>query len=116
MSIFKDMNPKVFPLLDELLCHTICGVVDKRYQSAEELIAKLDEIIKIANPQEPYLKSSLPAVQDFFVGRENEIEEIHRKLSGNRILFLNGIGGIGKSELAKRYALKYKGGFLNDLS
>ena len=107
-EIFKDMNPKVFPLLDELLHHTICGVIKERYKSAEELIAKLDEIIKIANPEAPYLKSSLPAVQDFFVGRENEIEEIHHKLSENRILFLSGIGGIGKSELAKHYAQKYK--------
>lgn len=107
-EIFKDMNPKVFPLLDDLLCHTICGVVGKRYQSADELIEKLAKIIKIANPDAPYLKSSLPAVQDFFVGRENEIEEIHHMLNENQILFLNGIGGIGKSELAKHYALEHK--------
>lgn len=107
-EIFKDMNPKVFPHLDDLLCHTICGVVDRRYQSAEELIAKLDEIIKIANPEAPYLKNSPLTVQDFFVGRENEVEEIHRKLSENRILFLNGIGGIGKSELAKHYSQEHK--------
>ena len=107
-DIFKDVNPKVFALLDELLTHTICSVVSKRYQSAEELIAKLDEIIKIADPKEPYLKSSLPAVQSFFVGRKDEIEEIHQKLSENNILFLKGIGGIGKSELAKQYARAYK--------
>lgn len=107
-EIFKDMNPKVFPLLDDLLHHTICGVVGKRYRSSDELIAKLDEIIKIAHPEIPYLKSSLPAVQDFFVGRENEIKDIHQKLSENDILFLHGIGGIGKSELAKRYALEHK--------
>ena len=110
-EIFKDMNPKVFPLLDDLLCHTICGVAGKRYQSAEELIAKLDEIIKIADPKEPYLKSSLPAMQDFFVGRDGEIQEIHRMLNENRILFLNGIGGIGKSELAKHYAAEHKGDY-----
>ena len=109
--IFKNMNPKVFPLLDDLLCHTLCGVVGKRYQSADELVAKLDAIIKIANPEAAYLKTSLPAVQDFFVGRENEINEIHRLLNKNNILFLNGIGGIGKSELAKHYALKHKGDY-----
>ena len=107
-AIFKDVNPKVFSILDELLSHTICGVVEKRYQTADELVEILEELIKIANPKEPYLKSSLPAVQNFFVGRENEIKEIHQKLSENNILFLNGIGGIGKSELAKNYALQYK--------
>lgn len=106
-EIFKDMNPKVFPLLDELLCNTICGVVSKRYQTADELIAKLDEIIALATPEKPYLKSSPMTMQDFFIGRDNEIAEIHQKLNENRILFLSGIGGIGKSELSKHYAVKY---------
>ena len=107
-DIFKDVNPKVFALLNELLSHTICNVVSKRYQSSDELITKLNEIIKIADPKEPYLKSSLPAVQNFFVGREDEIEEIHEKFSKNNILFLKGMGGIGKSELAKHYARTYE--------
>ena len=108
LPIFENLNPKVFPMLEELLHRTICVSIKERYQSTDDLIAKLDEIIAIADPKAPYLKSSLPAVQDFFVGRENEIEEIHRKLSENRILFLNGIGGIGKSELAKHYADTYR--------
>ena len=103
-AIYKNMNPKVFPLLDDLFCHTIRGVVKQRYQSAEELIAKIEEIIRLSDPKEPYLKSSTLTMQEFFVGREKEIEEIRQKLSEDRILFLSGIGGIGKSELAKRYA------------
>ena len=107
-EIFKNMNPKAFPLLDELLYHTICSVVERRYQSAEELLHILNQIIKITNPEAPYLKSNLPAVQDFFVGRDDEIEEIHQKLTQNQVLFLSGIGGIGKSELAKHYAHDHK--------
>lgn len=107
-TIFKNVNPKVFSILDDLLSHTICGVVEKRYQTADELVEKLEELIKIANPKEPYLKSSLPAVQNFFIGRDDEIKRIHQMLNVNNILFLNGIGGIGKSELAKNYALQYK--------
>ena len=108
LPIFENLNPKVFPMLEDLLHHTICVSIKERYQSTDDLIAKLDAIIAIADPKAPYLKSSLPAVQEFFVGRENEIEEIHRRLSENRILFLNGIGGIGKSELAKHYADTYR--------
>lgn len=108
LPIFENVNPKVFPMLEDLLHHTICGAAKQRYQSAIELIAKLDEIIKIADPKEPYLKSSAYTVQDFFVGRDVEIREIHEKLSENRILFLSGIGGIGKSELAKHYAQTYR--------
>lgn len=108
LPIFENLNPKVFPMLEELLHKTICVSIKQRYKSTIDLIAALDEIIAIANPQKPYLKNSPFAVQDFFVGRDSEIQEIHRRLNENNILFLNGIGGIGKSELAKRYALKYK--------
>jgi tetratricopeptide (TPR) repeat protein len=106
--IFENVNPKAFAMLEDLLHHTICVSAKQRYQTVADLISKLDEIIKIADPKAPYLKSSLPAVQDFFVGREGEIQEIHRMLKENRILFLNGIGGIGKSELAKHYAAEHK--------
>ena len=44
----------------------------------------------------------------FFVGRETEIDEIHRRLQQEHVLFLQGMGGIGKSEIAKGYAEKYK--------
>jgi len=44
----------------------------------------------------------------FFVGREAEIDEIHRRLQQEHVLFLQGMGGIGKSEIAKGYAEKYK--------
>lgn len=107
-SIFENVDSKVLCLLEELLHHTICGLAKKRYQSADELIEKLDTIIEYANPSKPYLKSNLPAMQDFFLGRDQEISDIHRKLHENSILFISGIGGIGKSELAKRYADKHR--------
>lgn len=43
----------------------------------------------------------------FFVGREDEIRNIHEKLRQEHVLFLQGMGGIGKSEIAKGYAQAY---------
>ncbi|MBA3814525.1 MAG: ATP-binding protein [Alphaproteobacteria bacterium] len=40
----------------------------------------------------------------FFTGREREIEDISRVLENAPILVIEGISGIGKSQLAKRYA------------
>ena len=107
-DIFRNVNPKVVPLIKELFRHTLCAVPQRRYQTAGELIALLDKIIELSNPKEPFLKSSLPNVSGFFTGRNAEIEEIHNRLQENNILFLSGIGGIGKSELAKHYSDKYK--------
>lgn len=43
----------------------------------------------------------------FFVGRDAEIARIHEMLQKERVLFLQGMGGIGKSEIAKGYASTY---------
>lgn len=50
---------------------------------------------------------STPSVipKSIFLGREKELEQIKEIFdSGERILFLQGIGGIGKTQIAKQYA------------
>lgn len=43
-----------------------------------------------------------------FLGRDNTIEEIYNGFkNGERLLFLYGIGGIGKTQIAKQYVKKY---------
>lgn len=61
------------------------------------------------NKIQPYLKSRLPEISPCFYGRREELEEIHKTFqNGEHVLFLQGIGGIGKSELAKHYAVLYE--------
>ncbi len=110
-EICKDVDPKIFPALSEFFSKTICGVVSKRYASADEMLEALEEMIPLANPHEPRIVSTLPAQQSFFVGRDKETEEIHNKLKENDVLFVSGMGGIGKSELVKNYAVKFKDGY-----
>ena len=107
-ELFKNVNPKIYRLLEDILHNTICRAVKERYQSTEDLIVALDEAIKLADPKEPYLMTNLPTIQNFFVGRDSEIEEIHQRLQENNVLFVSGVGGIGKSELVKNYAKKYR--------
>lgn len=54
------------------------------------------------------LDNKLPSVNRHFTGRDEELATIHHLLVKNRCLFLEGIGGIGKSELAKCYAKRYQ--------
>ncbi len=107
-EICKNVDPKIFPMLSEFFSKTICGVVSKRYVTANEMLDILDQMIPLANPHEPRIVSSLPSLQSFFVGRDSEIEEIHNRLAENDLLFVSGMGGIGKSELVKNYAAQYK--------
>ena len=50
-----------------------------------------------------------------FCGRESELEAIHEMLLEKDKVFLHGIPGIGKSELAKAYAKVYKKDYANIL-
>lgn len=57
---------------------------------------------------EKLYNSDVPNPCDWFQGRGKEITAIHNKLLKKQHVFLRGIPGIGKSEMAKKYAQKYK--------
>ncbi len=61
------------------------------------------------------LDTRLPSVSHNFIGRENELKEMEELLKHERCVFLEGIGGIGKSELAKYYANHHKKEYSNVL-
>lgn len=98
--------------------HWIDAMTPPMYQRVEELarhVAMLlgresaEPIAAAAEKPACRLVDNLPQARDVFDGRDNLLEEIHRVLSGGqRAVFLEGIGGIGKSELAKQYALRYR--------
>ena len=53
------------------------------------------------------MDSEVPKPCRLFIGRDKELEELYTMLEENRHVFLCGIAGIGKSELAKAYAKRY---------
>lgn len=63
-----------------------------------------------------YLLDGLaPGPCRWFCGRENEITAVHELLKQDGHVFIEGIPGIGKSELAKGYAVAYKKEYTNIL-
>ena len=62
-----------------------------------------------------YIFDILPKPCHHFCGRETELEQIHNLITQNDKVFLRGVAGIGKSELAKMYAEKYKKEYTNIL-
>lgn len=53
------------------------------------------------------LRSRIPQPHSIFLGRDDSLQDLHDKLLHNRIVFVQGIAGIGKSELVKQYAVQY---------
>ena len=57
--------------------------------------------------QYPNLPLRTVLERDAFVGRRGELEEIDRRFREQKVVFLTGLGGIGKTELAVRYAQEF---------
>ena len=55
---------------------------------------------------EVILCNKLPSCNQAFIGRKDEIKAIASHLSNQSVLFITGMAGIGKSEVAKAYAQK----------
>ena len=101
-ELFDDVNPKIQRYLSEIFKKTLPATVKCRYQQADELVSALEKALDVLG--KPYLLSNVPDNSCGFVGREQEIIEIQKAFAENKhIVFLTGIGGIGKSELAKRF-------------
>lgn len=57
----------------------------------------------------------LPKPIKTFVGRDKELEELHELLEEHHTLFIQGVAGIGKSELVKQYIKLHRKGYTNIL-
>lgn len=104
-EIFEDNDPKIKRLLREIFKKTLSANVNRRYACINELIAALTEAVKVTAFGRPYLMTNCPHSTVQFVGREQELSQIRKVFtSGSPAVFLHGVGGIGKSEVAKKYA------------
>ena len=95
------------PTLDdriEDLAHELCKILDRPFKKGG--IAEAEE-----KEQKPKLKAT-PAEQlkprKHFFGRDTLLDDLHKTFEeGERVVFLQGIGGIGKTQIAKNYVKKY---------
>lgn len=105
------LRPACYRCLNEIFHKTLSTSILLRWNSMEEVIGALEELVKLADIEETYLMDTFTYNSACFVGRSDEIEEIHEKIQDNNVLFLSGIGGIGKTELAKKFISEYRDEF-----
>lgn len=96
--------------LREILQKTLCIDQAGRYESCEALVAALDELISIQSPRALSLRDNMPSPGASFVGRERELDTLSFFLNrGEDCIFISGMAGMGKTELAFRAAQKFGG-------
>lgn len=107
-DLFENVNPKIKRLLTNIFKKTLAASVKRRYQNADALIKDLDKAITVSE-SEVYLKGDDVCCSGYFVGREKELKLIKESFdSKKKAVFLHGIGGIGKTEIARKYAELFK--------
>lgn len=101
-------QPVLFRLMQEFFHRTLAATVRRRYASVDEVLEILEKLIRESDVERVFLYHGFAYNTANFVGRENELRQIETIFSSRQqVLFLSGMGGIGKTELAKRYAYLY---------
>ena len=100
-------RPDVQAIFTRIFRGTIRSSASNRFNSIDEVTRLLGELVKVLN-QKDYVIPILPSVSPDFVGRDTEIRQIAESLQHNHVLYVTGIGGIGKSTLIKNFIARYR--------
>ena len=95
-AITPPLEKRIMELADR-----ICYVIDENHTST-----KNDDDL-------PKLKSSKVTSSTGFIGRKKELNELDNELNNYGKVFLTGMGGIGKSEIVKKYIMNNKDKYNN---
>lgn len=89
--------------LTDFFHHTLADYYLDRFSNMETVVEKLSELQSLADPSARYVVSSKIYAPEFFLGREQETAWLTQRLldASGGCSFLVGMGGIGKSTLAR---------------
>lgn len=97
--------------------HWVDAITPPLEQRINELTSRISYILKKDQRQIDQIKNTQTLTSNFlitlnnFFGRENELKFIENNLSKYGKIFIEGMGGIGKSELVKKYLSENKNKF-----
>lgn len=107
-ELLESVSPKAIFEITILLKNTLQVSPRRRYQNTAQLIDQFKKILELVSDKKPFLIStSLWQPSKHCIERETETREVDERLDNEGYVFVRGIGGLGKSELAKIYVKKY---------
>ena len=101
-------RPDIQRLFIRLFRGTIRSSAANRFQNIDEVTKLLDELVDLLEQKE-FVIPSLPVISPEFVGREEELRQMSDVLEGSPVLYLTGVGGIGKTTLVRNFIARNRG-------
>ena len=101
----------------EFICNILIFAMSRPFVTRDTKIIEKHTSSGALSPivSERIFGADIPAPCKHFSGRDKELAELHNILSENSKVFVNGIGGIGKSEFVKAFARDFRKDFTNIL-
>ncbi len=94
---------RLYPALEHFFHKTLAGFYPDRYETMERVCRELEAIEQLCDSTLPYVISTPFSAPDFFVGRHAEAAQFESwcRDETRSVLFLTGMGGIGKSTFVR---------------
>lgn len=110
---YADMRyqPVFYRKLDEFFHKTISASIAHRYNDLSVMTEDLAELENLSDLEGVYLCGNFVYHSSGFVGRRHILLELQEGFEKTNVIFLHGIGGIGKTEIAKRFAFEKRKDF-----
>lgn len=112
VPLLNGASPKAVFEIEKLFRNTLQISKRRRYKNTLQLISQLEFILTLVDSKKPYLLN-LPVWQPskLCIERSDELKETDYRLKKDGYVFVKGMGGSGKSELAKMFVKEYGGQF-----
>lgn len=117
-----ELISRYFSFVDKSEFIVGCISIDVELTHGNEYVRILDfeiSLLKLSNYFESVnlknrvqLVNKCPSLLSHFIGRELDIDYIHKTLNEHQIIVLQGFGGIGKSNIALKYVETYKASYM----
>ena len=95
---------RLYPALEQFFHKTLAGFYPDRFENMERVCRELTAVEQLCDSTLPYVVSTPFSAPDFFIGRHAEAGQFENWCMDEtrRVLFLTGMGGIGKSTFVRR--------------
>lgn len=100
-------RPDIQSLFTQIFRGTLRSAASNRFGDIGEVVKLLGQLVYELERKD-YVVPIFPSVSPDFVGRDSELKTIEESLQKNNVLYVTGIGGIGKTTLVRNYISQHK--------